>query len=594
MSRINELEFDEMLDELIEETKQVPLAEKPKNKGGRPKGAKNKTNEERMLEALEKRDEAVERQIAQQEKAEKRRLEKKAAEAAKRPPSWRFDPSDIEEFDKQYAVAQWWKGMQDKCNAAFLPLFFVDSRYLVLKGGAGSGKSIFVGQKICERVTTEEGHRVLVCRKVARTLRQSCFAQIVDQLSRYHPDVRISKNQSDMVIKIEDTGSEILFAGLDDTEKLKSIYNITDVWIEEASEVEESDFLELDRRMRADSKYYKQMIISFNPVSITHWLKKRFWDTPNDQVVTHSSTFLDNRFLPEEDKKVLMAYKDHDPYHYQVYCLGEWGVTGMSVFDQNAVNAQLQKQIQPKIDGYFDYDYDGLAVTNWRFIEQRWGFIKLYKLPEDGVPYVIGADTAGDGSDYFVAQVIDNRTGEQVAVMRHQTDEDLFTKQLFCLGKIYNDALVGIEVNLSTYATRELQRLNYPHQYVRETPDDYRGTLRHSYGFRTTHGNRKGMIWQLVEEVREDASRFVDEDTLNEMITFVRDENMKEQADAGAHDDCVMALAIAFAIRGQQTRDKSNDVAGIRVSWTEDMYEDYWNAPYDQQVLLLQRWGNPF
>jgi phage terminase large subunit len=86
----------------------------------------------------------------------------------------------------------------------------------------------------------------------------------------------------------------------------------------------------------------------------------------------------------------------------------------------------------------------------------------------------------------------------------------------------------------------------------------------------------------------------VDEDTLNEMITFVRDENMKEQADAGAHDDCVMALAIAFAIRGQQTRDKSNDVAGIRVSWTEDMYEDYWNAPYDQQVMLLQRWGNPF
>lgn len=260
MSRITDGDFDQMLDELIEETKQVPLAEKPKNKGGRPKGAKNKTNEERMLEALEKRDEAVERQIAQQEKAEKRRAEKKAAEAAKKPPAWRFDPSDIEEFDKQYAVAQWWKGMQEKCNAAFLPLFFVDSRYLVLKGGAGSGKSIFVGQKICERVTTEEGHRVLVCRKVARTLRQSCFAQIVDQLSRYHPDVKVSKNQSDMVIKIEDTGSEILFAGLDDTEKLKSIYNITDVWIEEASEVEESDFLELDRRMRADSKYYKHTL----------------------------------------------------------------------------------------------------------------------------------------------------------------------------------------------------------------------------------------------------------------------------------------------------------------------------------------------
>lgn len=587
MSNLSDSEFDKLLDELLEE-------EKPIKKTGRPRGSKNKTAAERIQEAIEQRDESVRRFIDRQEKAEAKAAAKKAEREARTPPRWRFDPSDIEDFERQYAVALWWKKMKERCNDAFLPLLFVDSRYLVMKGGAGSGKSIFAGQKILERVTTEPGHRVLVCRKVARTLRQSCFAQLTDQLSKYYPDVKVSKNQSDMVIRIESTGSEILFAGLDDPEKLKSIYEITDVWIEEASEVEEADFLELDRRMRAKSDYYKQMIITFNPVSITHWLKKRFWDVPNEAVVTHSSTYRDNRFMSDEDRAVLESYKDHDPYHYQVYCLGEWGITGLSVFDQNAVNNQIKKQIKPILDGYFDYDYDGLAITNYRFIEQRGSFIKLYKLPEDGVPYVIGGDPAGEGSDYFVAQVIDNRTGEQVAVLRHQTDEDLYTKQIYCLGKFYNDALIGIEVNISTYSTRELQRLRYSNQYVREAPDDYRGAVRHAYGYRTTHGNRKAMIWKLVEEVREDASRFVDEDTLNEMITFVRDENMKEQADAGAHDDCVMALCICFAIRGQQSMTQSLNISGVHVNWTQDMYEDYWNAPIEQQEMLLHKWGNPF
>lgn len=79
------------------------------------------------------------------------------------------------------------------------------------------------------------------------------------------------------------------------------------------------------------------------------------------------------------------------------------------------------------------------------------GFIKVYRAPEAGVPYVVGGDTAGDGSDSFVAQVLDNRTGEQVAVLRHQTDEDLYSMQVYCLGMWYNTALVGVEANWSTY-----------------------------------------------------------------------------------------------------------------------------------------------
>ena len=120
-------------------------------------------------------------------------------------------------------------------------MLFDDSRYLVLKGGGGSGKSIFAGRKVLERCVTEPGSRWLVCRKVAKTLRESCFKQLIGQLSEYYPDAGWKANRGDMLISFAN-GSEIIFAGLDDVEKLKSIYDITGIWVEEASEITEADF----------------------------------------------------------------------------------------------------------------------------------------------------------------------------------------------------------------------------------------------------------------------------------------------------------------------------------------------------------------
>ena len=90
---------------------------------------------------------------------------------------------------------------------------------------------------------------------------------------------------------------EILFAGLDDVEKLKSIHDITGIWIEEASEIEERDFDQLDIRLRGESRYYQQIILTFNPITITHWLKKRFFDRKDPRVRTHRSTYKDNLII---------------------------------------------------------------------------------------------------------------------------------------------------------------------------------------------------------------------------------------------------------------------------------------------------------
>ena len=106
-----------------------------------------------------------------------------------------------------------------------------------------------------------------------------------------------------------------------DVEKLKSIHKVSVVWVEEATECDLADVRQLDIRMRGKSAWYKQMMISFNPISVTHWLKKEFFDIENPDVITCHSTYRDNHFLDAEQIKVLESFKKTDPYYYAVYCL---------------------------------------------------------------------------------------------------------------------------------------------------------------------------------------------------------------------------------------------------------------------------------
>ncbi len=496
-----------------------------------------------------------------------------------------------EEIERAARLALWYEELIRSSNESFLPLLSDDHRYLVLKGGAGSGKSIFAGRKVLERVTSEPGHRWLVARKVARTIRESCFSQLLGQIAEHYPDSGARINRTDMAIRFPN-GSEILFTGLDDTEKLKSIYNITGIWIEEASELTESDFNQLDIRLRGETPFYKQIILSFNPVSIKHWLKERFFDRADPRVRTHESTYRDNRFLDAAAIETLESFRETDEYFYTVYCLGMWGSTGRSVFDSRAVNRRLQEDLRPQRVGYFEFADDGRSLRDIRWVDDEQGFIRIWAEPEPGVPYVIGGDPAGEGSDSFVAQVLDNRSGRQVCTLRHSMDEDLYAKQVCCLGLHYNTALVGLETNFSTYPVRELERLRYPKQYVREQVDDYTHSLRRSFGFRTDSKTRPVIISELIKAVRDDISIVSDETTLQEMLTFVRGEDWKPTAESGAHDDCVMALAIAHYIRPQQRYDAQSPERE-RVRWTESMWEDYRRADRATREYLLEKWGRP-
>ena len=165
--------------------------------------------------------------------------------------------------------------------------------------------------------------------------------------------------------------------------------------------------------------------------------------------------------------------------------------------------------------------------------------------------YCIGGDTAGDGSDYYTGHVLDARTGVQVAHLKHQFDPDQYTKQMYCLGMYYKQALIGIEANFDSYPIMELQRLGYPNQYVREVQDSYTHKTEKRFGFKTTSLTRPTAISRLIEVVREHPDSINDRETIEELLTITRNEKGRIEAPEGGHDDEMMGLAIAHEVRDQ-------------------------------------------
>ena len=219
---------------------------------------------------------------------------------------------------------------------------------------------------------------------------------------------------------------------------------------------------------------------------------------------------------------------------------------------QNIVN-RIQQCPNPIKRGYFSYTYRNEKIVDYKWVDDERGAIELYELPKKRQPYVLGGDTSGEGSDFFTAHVVDNITSKQVAKLRQEYDEVEYTRQIYCLAKYYNEALVGLEANFSTYPIKELERLGYRKQYVREKEDEYTNRLEKRLGVRTDLKTRPVMLANLQEIVLEHIENIVDKDTLREMLVFIKNENGRPEAQEGEHDDLVMGLAITYYIREQQT-----------------------------------------
>ena len=272
--------------------------------------------------------------------------------------------------------------------------------------------------------------------------------------------------------------------------------------------------------------------------------------------------------------------------------------SGNCVFDKEIVINRIQEVSKPIKVGYFEYKYDdtmpvGKKITDIRWVNDKNGYIELYELP-NLYKYCIGGDTAGDGSDWFTGHVLNAKTGKQVARLRHQMDEDLYVRQMYCLGYYYQyknqrtgvitPALMCIESNFSSFPNKELVRLGYPNMFVREKEDKYTGIMDKSYGFKTTSITRPVIIAELVKIVRESVELINDKLTLEEMLTFVRNEKGRPEAQQGAHDDLVMGLAIAYYSRTQVIF----DVEPIEVSQAFNFKsEEPLEADYGEEIVIV-------
>lgn len=229
-------------------------------------------------------------------------------------------------------------------NPVYRPLLNLNTRTQIIFGGSSSGKSVFaIGQRLV--LDLMMGNRNYLCvRNVARMIRSSVFNEIVKGIERVKAGHLFSINKSEMTVTCAN-GYQAIMSGLDDVEKIKSITPrkgvITDILVEEATEASRDDITQLRKRLRGVSEVKKRITLIFNPIFKTHWIFQDYfagkWHDgqrmmKDEDVFILKTTYKDNRsFLEEDDIRELEG--ERNPYAYDVYTLGNWGVLGHLVFD---------------------------------------------------------------------------------------------------------------------------------------------------------------------------------------------------------------------------------------------------------------------
>jgi phage terminase large subunit len=267
-------------------------------------------------------------------------------------------------------------------NAAHLPYLDDVTRTQIFYGGSGSGKSVFLAQR-CVYDLMRGDRNYLVCRAVGRTIRRSVFNEIRKVIYKWNVNKLFTINKTDGIITCINNGYQVLFAGLDDTEKVKSITPekgvITDIWIEEATECEANTIKDLYKRQRGGNEDIpKRLIMSFNPIIQSHWIYETYfsgisWEDKqtvykdNDLLIL-KTWYIHNKFLTRADVADLESEKD--PYYFNVYTLGNWGVLGNVIFTNWKIEdlSEMRDQFTNRRNGLdfgFSSDPAALSVSHY-------------------------------------------------------------------------------------------------------------------------------------------------------------------------------------------------------------------------------------
>ncbi len=248
-------------------------------------------------------------------------------------------------------------------NDAYMDYLEADQYTQIFFGGSSSGKSYFLAQRTV--MDNMNGYNYLICRNVGNTIKKSVFNEVWKAICGMQLAMFYSRNLTDLVITCRRNNKQILFSGLDDEEKLKSITPIDGVleriWVEEATEIKRSAYMQLKKRLRGRTDKHKGIILSFNPILKSHWIYEEFfigcWDESktvykSDRKLILKTTYKDNLFLTEDD--IYELEHETDEYYYNVYTLGNWGILGNVIY-KNWSTADLSSMIAS-----FDNIHNGL------------------------------------------------------------------------------------------------------------------------------------------------------------------------------------------------------------------------------------------
>jgi phage terminase large subunit len=228
-------------------------------------------------------------------------------------------------------------------NKIYVPYLGEMARIQLYFGGASSGKSVFLAQRDIIDLM-KGGRNFLVCRQIGRTLRGSVVQEIVKIINQWGLQKLFSVNKTDGTVTCSN-GYQIVFAGLDDVEKLKSLTPakgvFTDIRVEEATETEQSSIKQLFKRQRGGSEGTpKRIVLTFNPILQTHWIYQEYFskiawsdnqqEYKEDGLTILKTTYRDNNFLTRDDVSGLQNEKDK--YYFDVYSEGRWGILGNVIF----------------------------------------------------------------------------------------------------------------------------------------------------------------------------------------------------------------------------------------------------------------------
>lgn len=277
-------------------------------------------------------------------------------------------------------------------NDVYIPQLQNMARVQILYGGSGSGKSVFKVQQ-CLLDVLQGGRNYLICRQVARTIRRSVFNEIIKAIAEYGLGQYFNPNKSEFIITCSN-GYQILFAGLDDVQKIKSITPekgaITDIWVEEATETQRDTIRDLMKRQRGgDESITKRLHLTFNPIIKLHWIYEDYFSPINwleNQTEYNSSDvsilktwFTHNKYLTQQDVNDLLNEKDE--YYRSVYTFGNWGVLGDVIFTNwktEDLSSLINQFTNPRhgLDFGFSSDPAAMPVTHYDNKNKR---IYIYK-----------------------------------------------------------------------------------------------------------------------------------------------------------------------------------------------------------------------